>query len=250
MRTSSLRAWALEQIKEGRIRRSPEADKVKLNQTNKKGNKDQRQELALEKLEDSSRKSGKAVTSNLCKYTVDLNNKKKERKQERERKKERKRQTRGQMYVLHRLSLWAAAGEILDRWQRSVGLFRGHFFMRLDLIFPGKIWLRTCSPDHAGAGDGGSGTLVDAAFTCLIVGSTEPPPDSHRSIIGWLRLIASLPKGINEEGGFFFFLFFNAFNTTRSAVSQASTYEDRVSLPMKSRMEAGIFYLLDSYKWV
>lgn len=45
--------------------------------------------------------------------------------------------------------------------------------------------------------------FVDGTFTCLIVGPSEPPPDSHRSIIGWLLLIASLPEGINEEGFFF-----------------------------------------------
>lgn len=73
------------------------------------------------------------------------------------------------------------------------------------------------------------GGFIDGAFTCLIVGPSEPPPDSHRSIIGWLRLIASLPEGINEEG----FFFSDAFNTTRSAISQASTHQDHVSLPTK-----------------
>lgn len=59
-------------------------------------------------------------------------------------------------------------------------------------------------PHHTGAGDGEPGRpgLVDGAFTCLVVGSAQPPPDSHRSIIGWLRLIASLPNGINEQGFF------------------------------------------------
>lgn len=66
------------------------------------------------------------------------------------------------------------------------------------------VTARLLFPHRTGAGDGESGGsgLVDGAFTCLIVGSTQPPPDSQRSIIGWLRLIASLPKGINEEGFF------------------------------------------------
>lgn len=82
--------------------------------------------------------------------------------------------------------------------------------------------------------------FIDGAFTCLIVGPSEPPPDSHQSIIGWLRLnVPSDVQSVQRDkwGGLFFLSLFEAFNTTRSAVSQASTHQDHVSLPTKWRDE-------------
>lgn len=79
------------------------------------------------------------------------------------------------------------------------------FFKRLDLNFPGRADCAQGFPCSGRSRRWGVWQVgfIDGAFTCLIVGPSEPPPDNHRSIIGWLHLIASLPEGINEEGFFF-----------------------------------------------
>lgn len=77
--------------------------------------------------------------------------------------------------------------------------------------------------------------FVDGAFTCLIVGPSEPPPDSHRSIIGWLRLIASLPEGINEEG--FFFLSLSSKLLTQQELQSLRPPPTRIMFPCQRNEE-------------
>lgn len=52
--------------------------------------------------------------------------------------KERKKNASGQMSVLHRQSLWVAAGEIFDKWQHSVGWL---VVLRLSGHLPSCEWM-------------------------------------------------------------------------------------------------------------